>query len=179
MTRTVKWILGILIGLVSLCAVVVLGLFAISRLGFGAVAVSRRGFTPFDGRGPMPMAPYQEMPYRHFGAFSPFGFLGGGLILAALLGLFVLGVIALVLLLRRPARAAIQSTVPIQSAAVDPAATGAPMTSDRPAAQDQSTPSQVIPPSAPTGQSCPSCGRSVQADWSHCPYCGTGLSSSG
>jgi uncharacterized membrane protein len=172
MTRTVKWILGILIGLVSLCAVVVLGLFAISRLGFGAVAVSRRGFTPFDGRGPMPMAPYQEMPYRHFGAFSPFGFLGGGLILAALLGLFVLGVIALVLLLRRPARAAIQSTVPMQSAAVDPAAPSGQIS------PDQSTAAQAMP-SAPTGQSCPSCGRSVQADWSHCPYCGTGLSSSG
>ena len=24
-----------------------------------------------------------------------------------------------------------------------------------------------------TGQSCPSCGRTVQADWQNCPYCGT------
>lgn len=178
MTRTVKWILGILIGLVALCAIVVFGFFAISRLNFGAVAVSRRAFTPFEGRGNLPMAPYQEMPYRHLSASFPFGFLGGGLILAAFLGLFVLGVIALVLLLRQPARAAIQSTGPMQTTVVDQAATGAPMTPGRPAAQDQSAASQVISPSAPTGQSCPSCGRSVQADWSHCPYCGTALSGS-
>ena len=24
-------------------------------------------------------------------------------------------------------------------------------------------------------QACPSCGRSVQADWKNCPYCGTSL----
>jgi len=173
MTRTVKWILGILIGLVVVCTIVAIGFFAISRLGLGTMAVGRRAFTPFEGRrNIMPMAPYQGMPYQqHFGGYFPFGFLGGGLILAALLGLFVLGVVALVLLLRRPSHAAIQSTVPMQSAVVDQAATGAQITPDQPAV------SQVMP-LASTGQSCPSCGRSVQADWSHCPYCGTALTRS-
>ena len=29
-------------------------------------------------------------------------------------------------------------------------------------------------PSAPV-QTCPSCGRGVQADWKNCPYCGSSL----
>jgi len=28
------------------------------------------------------------------------------------------------------------------------------------------------------GQTCPSCGRGVQADWRNCPHCGTTLTSS-
>ncbi|HEY5901636.1 MAG TPA: zinc ribbon domain-containing protein [Anaerolineales bacterium] len=32
------------------------------------------------------------------------------------------------------------------------------------------------PPTPPApGRSCPNCGRSVQTDWSNCPYCGTAL----
>lgn len=27
----------------------------------------------------------------------------------------------------------------------------------------------------PSGRTCPNCGRGVQADWQHCPYCGTAL----
>ncbi len=28
---------------------------------------------------------------------------------------------------------------------------------------------------APTAARCPQCGRPVQTDWAHCPYCGTAL----
>jgi ribosomal protein S27AE len=28
---------------------------------------------------------------------------------------------------------------------------------------------------AASTQTCPSCGRGVQADWKNCPYCGTSL----
>lgn len=31
------------------------------------------------------------------------------------------------------------------------------------------------PPQTPAGQACPNCGRPVQADWRHCPYCGQEL----
>lgn len=31
------------------------------------------------------------------------------------------------------------------------------------------------PPQAPAERTCPNCGRSVQADWQVCPYCGQTL----
>jgi zinc-ribbon domain len=163
MSRTVKWILGIVIGLVALCALAAVGLFAVSRLNLVRLAVGRRAVLPFAGRPSMPMAPFQGMPYRHFGAFSPFGFFGGWLIVAALLGLFALAVIALVIILRRPGRPALQ-----------PAAATPPPVMQSAAVEQPPSPDSAAPP-APSGQNCPSCGREIQADWSHCPYCGTAL----
>jgi len=32
-----------------------------------------------------------------------------------------------------------------------------------------------LPPAAPPAARCPQCGRPVQADWAHCPYCGASL----
>ncbi len=177
MNRTVKWILGIVLGLVALCAVAVVGFIAFNRLGLGALAVGRRAFPSFEGRPAMPIAPYQAMPYRHFGGFSPFGFFGGWLFIAALLGLFALAVIALIVVLRRPGRPALQSAAANQPVApLQPAVMDQPVTTGQSAAAD-SPGVPVMPPSpAAAGQNCPSCGRSVQADWSHCPYCGTPLS---
>jgi hypothetical protein len=163
MSRTVKWILGIVIALVVVCAVVVVGVIAFNRLGFSALVVGRRAFLPYEGRRVIPLLPFQGMPGTRFDGYFPLRFLGGWLFLAALLGLFVLAVIALVALLRRPNRAAYQAA-PIQPAA--PSGQKAP---DQPAAADV-----AIPP-VPSGQNCPSCGRAVQADWSHCPYCGSPL----
>jgi hypothetical protein len=173
MSRAVKWIVGIVVVLVGLCALAVAGLFAFSRLNGGALAVGRRAFLPFEGRPNMPVAPFQGMPYRHFGGFTPFGFFGGWLIIAALLGLFALAVIALIVILRRPSRAALQPAARMQSAVIDqPAAT------ERPEAASQTGAAEGTSPSAAEGKSCPSCGRLVQADWSHCPYCGTALTGS-
>ena len=185
MNRTVKWILGVVLGLVALCILAAVSFFAISRLNLGAVAVGRRAFLPFEGQRSLPMAPFQGMHYRHFGGFSPFGFFGGWLIIAALLGLFALAVVAMVLILRRPSRPMLQSvasssqippnqsTAPMQSTAFDQsAAINQPADSNQPVAPDM-TPSPTA-----AGQNCPSCGRSIQADWSHCPYCGTALSGS-
>jgi len=31
------------------------------------------------------------------------------------------------------------------------------------------------PPAAPSGKTCPSCGKAVQEDWQLCPYCGESL----
>ncbi len=38
-------------------------------------------------------------------------------------------------------------------------------------------PVQTVPPPAPNEplQTCPNCGRVVQPDWTHCPYCGAPL----
>jgi hypothetical protein len=33
----------------------------------------------------------------------------------------------------------------------------------------------VAPVQEDSVKACPNCGRSVQEDWSHCPYCGAGL----
>ena len=178
MTRTVKWILGIVIGLVVVCAIVAVGFFVINRLNIGTLAVGRRAFLPFQGRRVMPIQPYEGMPYQRVGGYFPFGFLGGWLIFAALLALFALLVIALVLLLRRPSRAVIQPAItnqplaPVQSAVMDQATTGGPAMPDQPLAPG------ATPAPTSAGQNCPSCGRAVQADWSHCPYCGTALASS-
>lgn len=30
-------------------------------------------------------------------------------------------------------------------------------------------------PMPPASRACPNCGKSVQADWQNCPYCGTSL----
>jgi hypothetical protein len=178
MTRTVKWILGIVIGLVLVCAIVAVGFIAINRLNIGTLAVGRRAFLPFQGRRIMPMQPGEGMPYHRVGGFFPFGFLGGWLIFAAFLGLFALLVIALVLLLRRPSHAVVQSSVanqpltPMQSAVIDQATTGGPAMPDQPPVAD------AAPTPSSAGQNCPSCGRAVQTDWNHCPYCGTTLAGS-
>jgi uncharacterized membrane protein len=173
MSRTVKWILGIVLGLVALCALAVIGFFAFSRLNIGALVVRRRAVLPFEGQPTIPMAPFQGMPYRHFGGFSPFGFFGGWLVIAALLGLFALAVIALIVVLRRPSRAAFQPAATNQPAA--PLQGVAPMQT---AVTGQPPSSDEMSPGAPPEHSCPSCGRLVQADWSHCPYCGTALTGS-
>jgi hypothetical protein len=192
MSKTVKWILGVVLGLVALCAVAVVGFFAFSRLYLGAVTVRQRAVIPFEGPRNLPMPPFQGMPYRHIVGYSPFGFFGGWLIIAAALGLFALAVVALVLVLRRPGRPAMQSVVlpgpgspsqptgSMQSKAYDqPAATGGPGTQVQPPASVQPPAQEAAPEPGAAGQNCPNCGRSIQADWSHCPYCGTPLAGAG
>lgn len=36
-------------------------------------------------------------------------------------------------------------------------------------------PNQVVPPHQELRKACPNCGKSVQADWKTCPYCGQTL----
>jgi hypothetical protein len=178
MSRAVKWILGIVSGLVGLCALAVAGFFIFNRFSLSRVITARRGVMPFEGPRALPLAPYQGMPgqvmpgqgmpYRHFGGFTPFGFFGSWLIVAGAIGLFVLAVAALILVLRRPRQAVAPSGL---SRPYPPAAPGGPGISERAAAE-------VTPEASVSGGNCPSCGRAVQADWSHCPYCGTGLTGS-
>jgi hypothetical protein len=164
MSRAIKWTLGIVSGLVALCALAVAGFLVFNRFSLNRAITARRGVMPFGGPRPLPLAPYQGMPdqgmpFRHFGGFSPWGFLGGWLIVAGAIGLFVLAAAALILVLRRPGQAVmVQPAAPVQAAAI-PGGAGGP---DQGAAEL-------------AGGNCPSCGREIQAEWSHCPYCGTAL----
>jgi hypothetical protein len=170
MSKAVKWILGIVVGLVAFCALAVAGFFVFSRFNFGAVAIRRRAFLPFEGPRNLPMPPFQGTPSQRFVGYSPFGFFGGWLIIAAALGLFALAVVALVLILKRPNRPAMQSVA--SSGQIPPSQSTGPMQTtgfDQPAA------AEAAPAPSAAGQNCPSCGRAIQADWSHCPYCGTAL----
>ncbi len=85
-------------------------------------------------------------PMMGVGRLGLLGLLFGLLVRLGLLALLVIGFVWLVRSLTRPA-IPVQSNPPAPAAAVEPVAAG----------------------------SCPSCGRPVQADWSHCPYCGTNL----
>lgn len=144
MSRTAKWIIGILLGLIALAAIVLAGLWLFNWWGGGlGMSVSRR-FLPFDGR-EMPfrgMRPYQGIV--PFGGARIIGLLAGGLICLGFVALLVIGVIALVRGVSRQSRSAV-------------------------------APVSTPPPAPAATQPCPNCGRPVQEDWSHCPYCGEDL----
>ena len=194
MSRAIKWILGIVSGLVALCALAVAGFFIFNRFSLNRVITARRGVMPFEGPRALPLAPYQGMPgqglpgqgmpFRHFGGFTPFGFFGSWLIVAGAIGLFVLAVAALILVLRRPSQAVVRSGLGTPYPPAAPGGPGAPhqaarfdQAGEKPGGPGISEPAtaEVTPEASASGGNCPSCGRGVQADWSHCPYCGTPL----
>lgn len=147
MKTSTKWILGVVISLVVLVILVAVAYLAVSRWTGAGWMVGARGVRPWEGWRAMPMHPNWDMPgVRYFGIF-PLRLISGGLICFGFLSLIVIGVIALVRVLRAPQR-------PTQS----PPQVGDP----------ESFPAAV--------QSCPACTRAVQDDWSHCPYCGHTLS---
>ena len=144
-SRTAKWIIGILLSLVVLAVVVLGGLWLLNWFGQGYGMMGPRGMMPFfDGR----QMPFDGMrPYRGifpFGGFRILGLLAGGLACLGFLVLLVAGVIALARGTGRPSQPAV-------------------------------TPTSIAPQSPAATETCPNCGRPVQADWSHCPYCGEDL----
>jgi hypothetical protein len=166
-----KWLLGIIIVVILLCGVAAGGAFAFYRLGGVPWIMNARAARPsFGGQvlppfqmplrpnGRLPMMPYGRMYGYRFGGLFPLGFFVRPLFCLGFLALLAL--IALVVLLSQrrppaPAPAAV-AAAPVGSTAVEPtaAATEAP---------------------AAAARSCPSCGRAVNEDWSHCPYCGSPL----
>ena len=155
MSRTVKWIIGILIGVIVLGALVTVGFLAFNH-GAGRIWMMddvpgmhswrNERLQPWRD---MPMHPYGRMPGSRIIGFSPLGFILGGLLRLGLLALVVVGVIALIRGLWRP----------------------------RPAV---ATPVQAVqPPSEPFNpvvSTCPNCGFAVQESWKHCPNCAHDLS---
>ena len=148
MKNVLKWaaiILGILIVLVLVASPFLL------RFGFARTPLNMipRGFngTPFD-RGP-------NGPHM-MGGFGMFG--GMGMMLFRLLGnvvvlgLIVMGVIALIKVFSTPRSVAQPAAIQGVSAV---AAAAAP-----------------VPAPVQTTQPCKACGKELQPDWTHCPFCG-------
>ena len=157
MSRTWKWIIGIIIGLVVVCAVAALGFWAFGSMHGSTWTLGGHMPRYWEGgrlnRGYM--MPWNNMPMRPYGfgrGYLPFGGFFRGLIGLGFLFLIGLGVAALVLAITRSRKPA--------------AAIVAPATSTPPAEQAQA----AIP-----ARSCPNCQRPVDEGWSHCPYCGTAL----
>lgn len=155
MKTAIKWILGILIGLVLLVVVVTVGYVVFSRWNAVSIMMRPRVFLPFEGQRGMPIQPFGGMPHQRFGGFFPLQLIGGGLFCLGFLALIVLGMVALVRVLKQPSQAAVMPA---------------------PAVAPVQMPEPVQTPAAT--RSCSNCGRSVQEDWSHCPYCGNTLSAS-
>ncbi len=154
MKTAIKWILGILIGVVLLAAVAAVGYFVFTRWDGISFMMRPRVLMPFEGRR-MPIQPFGGIPYQRFGGFFPLRLIGSGLFCLGFLALIVLGVVVLVRVLRQPGQAAI-----IAAPAVAPI----------------QMPEPVQTPAVT--RNCSNCGKPVQEDWSHCPYCGNTLSAS-
>jgi hypothetical protein len=160
MSKALKWILGILIGLIVVAALVTIGFLVADRIGWGHGMMDVRTVQPWrDGRimpwRDMPMRPYSRLYQQRVGGFFPLATIAGGLFCLGVLVLIVLGIIALVRALRRPAQV---SAAPVAPPPPEPA--------------PATTPAQVVT------HPCSTCGRQVQDDWVHCPYCGADLSGS-
>ena len=162
MKTTIKWILGIVIGLVVVAVVVIVGYLVINQWGGVGWMTEARAFRQWDGgrvmpwggmpRDGIPMHPYRGIPGLQYGGFFPLRTIAGGLICLGFLGLLVLGIVALVRGLSSKPQPAVTTVT-----------AGSPIPSSTPA------------PTQATGKTCPNCGRQVQADWSHCAYCGNAL----
>ena len=109
-----------------------------------------RDTTPWDD---MPM--HRIRPFGLFGGFFPFRGLLVGLMCLAIPLLVLLGIVALVVALTRTNRrgeaAATSTPAPAAARVVEQEEAGA------------------------LTETCPNCGRTVNTEWSHCPYCGTNL----
>lgn len=147
MSKSTKWILGIAIGLVCVIALVAFGYLAFSWWnGSGWMGSGWMMETPrFRAWGDRGDIPWQRMP-MHPGWGMPYSRFGGLYPLRVVAsGLLCLGVLALIVL------GAI-ALVRVLS---------------RPS---QATEKPVLP--VEPAQNCSNCGRPLQNDWSHCPYCG-------
>jgi hypothetical protein len=171
MSKKMKWFVGILIGLVVVAVLMTAGFMAFDRWGRprlekqgrSAQTWEQKGDQKWEGKDNHPWnqiprremlaQPYYRTPHSRFGGFFPLGLIFGSLFYLGVLTLMVLGVIALIRHLRRP----IQPAVLAGAAAASPEST---LVSEADASQ------AFI-------HSCSNCSRSVQEDWSHCPYCGT------
>jgi hypothetical protein len=163
MKTTTRWILGIGLGLIVMACLAAAGFFVFGRMGgFDRFSFERPALPRENGRvlpwrdmpRDIPMNPFDRMPRLGFGAMvRPMW----GIAILFLCGLTLAGglVAAVVVALARGSRsrAAIE-TVPV------------------------SAPPEVPKDDQPAQETCPNCGREVNPDWQHCPYCATNLTSS-
>jgi hypothetical protein len=154
MSKTWKWIIGILIGLLVVCVIAGLAFTIFGSLRGGAWVMGTHMPRYWDGGrlNPRNDIPWNNMPMRPnlwMRGFLPFGGLLRGLFCLGFLFLLGVGVAALIAAFTRSRKPA--------AAVVQPA----------PAAEKAQA---AIP-----ARNCPNCDRPVEDGWSHCPYCGTTL----
>lgn len=154
MSKVAKWIFGILIGLLIVAVIGGVVYLAVSRWGSVHWMMDARSFRSWDDnrdlpRFNMPMHPGSWFDYRWFTGFSLLRMLFGGLFWIGLITLSVIGVVSL--LQRRKG-------------------TQQPASAAAPAAQMPAPEASPVQP-----RTCANCTRTVQDDWSHCPYCGNPL----
>lgn len=149
MKKSTKWIIGILVAIIVIAVIGAL-VMTWQHFGYGGWEYGMRSGRLWDRNllPPQQIQPW-SMPMHSLrwsgawsGFFGLFRLIGGALLCLGLPALLVLGVWLLVKSNRR-------------SPQVSPPPTAAP-----------------APPAASSGKNCASCGRFVQEDWSHCPYCG-------
>jgi hypothetical protein len=162
MSRTAKWIIGILIGLLVVCTLASAGFIASRRMYGVATALGVRPPETWEGGrlNPRDTTPWDDMPMRRM---MPFGFFRGffpfrGLLVALMCLiiplLVILGIVALVVALTRTnGRGEATTSTPALAAT-------------RAVEQEEA---------GTLTETCPNCGRMVNTEWSHCPYCGTTL----
>lgn len=162
MSKTLKVILGILIALLLIGAAAAAIWLVWSGFGRPVWMMGAPDWRFWDGgrdlprdqypwRG-MPMHPYNRLPGAPLLPWMPFGGFIGGLLCLGTLALIILGLVALAMSLFRSQQS---GSVRAPEGAASPQA-------------------EVKTPATPQ-RVCPSCARAVQDDWSHCPYCGSGL----
>lgn len=144
-----KWLLGILIGVLVIAAIGVIGYLAVRSWNGPGWTLEARMPRYWEGSRVMPWHMLPQRPGR-IAPVLPFG----GFYALRLLGsgLLCLGLLALIGLGILALVRTMQRPLP---AAVAPA--------------------QPIPPAPAPVLACANCGRTIQEDWSHCPYCGTAL----
>jgi hypothetical protein len=175
MKKVLKWILGILIGLVVIAVVLGAGYMVARRartvMWMRESRLAQRGDVeqgaPWQtkprqrnqgenkpgqkwprnfGRNDMPMRYYGGMGFHPFGGLRLVGRLVGGVFRLAILGLVIF--LAVTLALRQKQ---VKKSLPANAA--------------QPAAELTEA----------AGMACPHCAREIQADWKHCPHCGNSL----
>jgi hypothetical protein len=162
MRSSLKWIFGILIGLLVVVLVVGAIFFLTNNwMGSGWWQGSHSAMMWHDERvlprDRMPMAPNPRVFGPAYSGFSPLRFIGGGIICLGFLGLLTLGTILLVMALRKPA-----SAVATQASSVtSPSTTPVEVTNQ---------PSTSIGPDE--AAKCSNCQKTIQKGWEFCPYCG-------
>ena len=157
MSKTMKWIIGIIVALVVVCGIAALGFLIFSPMRGTAWVMGAHMPRTWDGGrfNPGNDMPWDDMPMRPnrwMPGILPFGGLVRGLFGLGFLFLIGLGVVALVIALMRSRK---------------PAAAVASPGPSTPLAEQ----AQVAIPA----RSCPNCQHTVEEGWSHCPYCGTAL----
>lgn len=161
MSKTLKWIIGILAGLAIVFLVVTVGYLVFNYVNGPTWMLETRAFRHWEGEQGFPrhFMPEDGIPLRPnrllSGDIFPFrGFFGiffclGMLIL---LGMIVAALIIALTRTRKPATAVV-ANVPSPS---------------------PNEPTEMAAPS----NLCPNCQRPVNEEWNHCAYCGTALNPS-